>query len=61
MLFNTTASSVRSGVERANATMKRWYGMRRVRYLGLARNHFHLQFVACAMNMERTLVLLTAA
>jgi hypothetical protein len=26
---------VRSGVERSNATMKNWYGMARVRYLGL--------------------------
>ena len=59
--FNTTASSVRSGVERANATMKNWYGMARVRYLGLARNHCHLQFVACAMNMKRARVLLRAA
>ena len=59
--FNTTASSVRSGVERANATMKNWYGMARVRYRGLARNHCHLQFVACAMNMKRARVLLRAA
>ncbi len=59
--FNTTASSVRSGVERANATMKNWYGMARVRYLGLARNNCHLQFVACAMNIKRGLVLLQAA
>jgi IS5 family transposase len=58
--FNTTASSVRCGVERANATMKNWYGMTRVRYLGLARNNCHLQFVACAMNMKRALVLLAA-
>lgn len=58
---NKTASAVRCGVERANATMKRWYGMRRVRYLGLARNNCHLQFVACAMNMKRALVLLKPA
>jgi IS5 family transposase len=37
------------------------YGMARVRYLGLARNNCHLQFVACAMNMKRALVLLGAA
>jgi transposase, IS5 family len=58
--FNTTASSVRSGGEPSNATMKNWYGKARVRYLGLARNHCHLQFVACAMNMKRALVLLGA-
>lgn len=59
--FNKTASSVRVGVERANATMKNWYGMARVRYLGLARNNCHLQFVACAMNMKRARALLAAA
>jgi IS5 family transposase len=59
--FNTTASSVRSGVERSNATMKNWYGMARVRYLRLARNNCHLQFVACAMNMKRARALLGAA
>ena len=58
--FNSTASSVRSGVERSNATMKNWYGMARVRYLGLARNHCHLPLVACAMNMKRARVLLKA-
>jgi len=54
---NAWASGIRSAVERAPATMKRWYGMSRVRYLGLARNACHLQFVAMAMNMKRTLVL----
>ena len=59
--FNRCASGIRSGVERANATMKRWYGMARVRYLGLARNHCHLQFVAMAMNLKRSLVLARSA
>ena len=57
---NAASSSVHSGVERSNATMKNWYGMTRVRYLGLARNHCHLQLVACAMNMKRAFVLLGA-
>ena len=56
--MNKVAASVRSGIERTNATMKNWYGMARVRYLGLARNHCHLQRVACAMNAKRALVLL---
>ena len=59
--FNKTASSVRVGVERANATMKNWYGMAKVRYRGLSRNNCHLQFVACAMNMRRARVLMRAA
>ncbi len=58
---NAWATSIRSGVERAFATMKRWYGMGRVRYLGLARNACHLQFVAAAMNMKRALVLMDQA
>lgn len=60
-LHNAWTGSVRSAVERAFATMKRWYGMGRVRYLGLARNACHLQFVAMAMNMKRALVLMCAA
>jgi transposase, IS5 family len=59
--LNLWSASVRSGVERANATMKRWYGMSRVRYLGLARNTCHLQFVALAINMKRALVLMREA
>ena len=58
--FNKTASSIRVGVERANATMKNWYGMEKVRYLGLDRNNCHLQFVAMAMNMKRAMVLIAA-
>jgi IS5 family transposase len=59
--FNKTASSIRVGVERANATLKNWYGMEKVRYLGLDRNNCHLQFVAMAMNMKRARVLVAAA
>jgi IS5 family transposase len=55
--FNTTASSVRSGVERANATMKNWYGMGR----RFVRNHCYLQFVACAMSIKQARMLLQAA
>jgi transposase, IS5 family len=40
--------------------MKRWCGTGRVRYLGLARNACHLQFVAIAMNMKRALALTSA-
>jgi IS5 family transposase len=51
--FNTTASSVRSGVGRANATMKNGYGMTRVRYRGLARNHCHLQGAEIGAYMDQ--------
>ena len=59
-LHNAWAASVRSAVERAFATMKRWYGMGPVSYLGRARNACYLQFVAAAMNMKRALVLMRA-
>ena len=42
----------RLDLERANATMKNCYGLARVCYRGLARNNCHLQFVACAMNIN---------
>jgi transposase, IS5 family len=58
--FNKTAARIRVGVERANATMKNWYGMAKVRYLGLDRNNCHLQFVAMAMNMKRARLLIAA-
>jgi IS5 family transposase len=57
-LMNAWSSSIRSAVERAPATMKRWYAMSRVRYLGLARNACHLKFVVMAMNMKRALALM---
>jgi IS5 family transposase len=59
--MNKLAASVRAGIERTNATMKNWYGMDRVRYIGLGRNHCHLQLVACAMNVKRALVLIKAS
>lgn len=52
-LMNAGSSSIRSAVERAPATMKRWCAMSRVRYLGLARNACHLKFVVMAMNIWR--------
>ena len=35
--------------------MKRAYGYRRVRYLGLARNEVQLQFMCAAINLRRAL------
>ena len=51
--LNAWAASLRSGVERADPTMKRWRGMSRVRDLGLARNTRHRQRVVVAMNRKR--------
>src|ERR671933_937177 len=55
--FNKAVAPVRAGVERLFATMKRAYGHRRVRYLGLARNDAQLQVLCAAINLRRALAL----
>jgi transposase, IS5 family len=55
--FNKAVAPVRAGVERLFATMKRTYGHRRVRYLGLARNEVQLQAMCAAINLRRALAL----
>lgn len=59
--LNALWSGVRSGVERSFATMKRHYGLDRVRYFGLRRNHAHFQILAFAINLKRVLVLASSA
>src|SRR3954465_4485294 len=54
--FNKAVAPVRAGVERLFATMKRAYGYRRVRYLGLARE-VQLQAMCAAINLRRALAL----
>jgi IS5 family transposase len=55
--FNKAVAPIRAGVERLFATMKRTYGHRRVRYLGLARNDVRLQALCAAINLRRALAL----
>jgi len=55
--FNKAVAPIRAGVERLFATMKRAYGYRRVRYLGLARNDVQLQALCAAINLRRALAL----
>src|SRR4051794_2953338 len=55
--LNKAVAPVRAGVERLFATMKRAYGYRRVRYLGLARNDVQLQAMCVAINLRRALAL----
>jgi IS5 family transposase len=55
--FNRAVAPIRAGVERLFATMKRAYGHRRVRYLGLARNDVQLQALCAAINLRRALAL----
>ena len=55
--FNKAVSPIRSGVERGFATMKRYYGYRRVRYIGMDRNRCHLNLMCAAINLRRALAL----
>lgn len=54
---NRAIASVRWQVERVFATLKQWYGYRRVRYRSLARNSLQLHLLCAAMNLRRALVL----
>jgi IS5 family transposase len=54
---NLSLSPIRSAVERSFAAMKQWYGYRRVRYRGLARNGLQLHLMCIAINLRRALVL----
>ncbi len=56
---NASLSPIRSAVERSFAAMKQWYGYRRVRYRGLARNTLQLHLMCIAINLRRALVLHT--
>ena len=53
--FNKAVSPIRSGVERGFAIMKRYYGYRQVRYIGLARNRCHLNLMCTAINLRRAI------
>ena len=55
--FNKAIAAIRAAVERRFAIMKRGYGFRRVRYIGLLRNACHLQLLCTAINLKRALAL----
>jgi transposase, IS5 family len=54
---NALIAPIRAQVEGVFATLKRWMGFDRVRYIGLAKNTAHLLLLALAYNMRRTLKL----
>lgn len=54
---NKLIATVRSRIERTFGIWKLWYGYRRVRYRGLARNNTQLQLLCIAFNLRRALVL----
>src|SRR5512144_3004907 len=55
--FNKAVAAIRAAVERRFGIMKRGYGFRRVRYIGLSRNACHLQLLCTAINLKRALAL----
>ena len=57
---NRALAPIRGGIERVFGTWKRSWGLRRMRYRGLARNQTHLHLVAAAWNLLRATVLSTA-
>jgi IS5 family transposase len=55
--YNQLITPIRSQVEGIFATLKRWMGMTRLRYKGLAKNRSHWFLVVLAHNMNRALKL----
>lgn len=58
---NGTLSKVRCSVETVFAVLKRVYGYRRTRYVGLVRNQLQLTLLAICFNLRRMLVLTSHA
>lgn len=58
---NATVRRVRCRIEKVFGTWKRSYGLRRMRWLGLARAGLQVRLAAIAYNLRRTLTLLHAA
>lgn len=54
---NAALSKVRCSVETVFAVLKRVYGFRRTRYVGLVRNQLQLTLLAICFNLRRMLVL----
>lgn len=54
---NTLIAPIRAEVEGVFATLKRWLGFARVRYRSLEKNASHLNLLAIAYNMKRSLKL----
>jgi transposase, IS5 family len=57
---NAALSKVRCRVETVFAVLKRIYGFRRTRYLGLIRNQLQLTLLAICFNLRRTLAMTAA-
>jgi IS5 family transposase len=58
---NTRVRRVRCRIEKVFGTWKRSYGLRRMRWLGLAKAGLQVRLAAMAYNLRRTLTLLQPA
>lgn len=56
--INKAYGKIRSSVEKFFGTAKRSYGIRQARYLGLAKNQLHMEFVAICYNLKRALTIM---
>ena len=58
---NAAVRRVRCRIEKVFGTWKRSYGLRRMRWLGLAKARLQVRLAAMAYNLRRTVTLLRAA
>jgi IS5 family transposase len=58
--YNARVRRVRCRIEKVFGTWKRSYGLRRMRWLGLARAGLQVRLAAMAYNLRRTVTLLGA-
>ena len=59
--WNQPIHRIRGRIEKIFGTWKRSYGLRRIRWLGLAKAFLQIRLTAIAYNMRRTLTILVAA
>ena len=58
---DATVRRVRCRIEKVFGTWKRSYGLRRMRWLGLAKAGLQVRLAAIAYNLRRTITLLNSA
>lgn len=56
--LNKAYGKIRGTVEKFFGTAKQAYGIRQARYLGLAKNQLHLEFIAICYNLKRALTIM---
>ena len=58
--WNASVRAVRCRIEKVFGTWKRSYGLRRMRWLGLAKAALQVRLTAMAYNLRRTMMLVRA-